>query len=141
MQLDFIITGTPKPQARPKFFRNKAGYMGTYSPKSDWFNIVYSEILKQKQEFYKDVRLKGEIEIHINFFMPIPSSLSNKKKKQLELSYHTKKPDIDNLIKAILDAINYTNLWEDDSHIWKIVSEKRYSACPQCVITIISSEV
>ena len=140
MQLDFIITGTPKPQSRPKFFRNRAGYMGTYSPKTDWFNIVYSEILKQKEEFYKGIKLKGEIEIHINFFMPIPSSLSNKKKKQLELNYHTKKPDIDNLIKAVLDAINYTNLWEDDSHIWKIVSEKRYSACPQCVITIITSE-
>ena len=140
MQLKFIIKGTPKPQSRPKFFRNKAGYMGTYSPKTDWFNIVYSEILKQKQEQYKDIKLKGEIRISIHFFMPIPSSLSNKKKQKMLYMPHIKKPDIDNLIKAVMDAINYTNLWEDDSHIWNIMSHKVYSDEPRCVITIISEE-
>ena len=137
MQLKFVIKGTPKPQARPKFFRNKAGYMGTYSPKTDWFNIVYSEILKQKEEKYKDIKLKGAIKIAIHFFMPIPSSISNKKKQQLQYMPHTKKPDIDNLIKAVMDAINYTNLWEDDSHIWCLMSSKTYSDEPQCQITII----
>ena len=136
MVLDFNIIGTPKPQARPKFFRNKAGYMGTYSPKSDWFNIVYSEILKQKQEKYKDIKLKGAIEIALRFYMPIPSSISNKKKQQLIYAPHTKKPDIDNLVKAVLDAINYTNLWEDDSHIYKITTFKVYNETPQCKITI-----
>ena len=34
---------------------------------------------------------------------------------------HRQKPDIDNLIKALLDA-----LYADDSHVWKITAEKRW---------------
>lgn len=140
MKLDFIITGTPKPQARPKFFRNKAGYMGTYSPKSDWFNIVYTETLKKKQELLGDKKLCGMINIRLDFYLPIPSSFSNKKKIMMEFQPVTKKPDIDNLVKAVMDAINYTNLWEDDSRIWKIESSKVYSKEPRCYIRIETSE-
>lgn len=136
MKLDYIVTGTPKPQSRPRFFRNKAGYMGTFSPKTDWFNIVYAETLKQKQEMLNDRKLNGAIRLRILFYMPIPSSFSNKKRIELENMPVTKKPDIDNLIKAVMDAINYTNLWEDDSHIVKIESEKLYSKEPRCQIQI-----
>lgn len=134
--IEYSVIGTPKPQSRPKFFRNRAGYMGTYSPKTDWFNIVYTETLKKKQEILGDIKLSGAIEIVLEFIMPIPTSISKKKQEQLKFKYHTKKPDIDNLIKAVLDAINYTNLWEDDRCIAKIVSSKIYGEEPQCRIVI-----
>jgi Holliday junction resolvase RusA-like endonuclease len=54
---------------------------------------------------------------HITFIIPFPKSYSKKKKKELDgKPYMVKKRnDIDNLQKALMDAI-----FEDDSHIWDI---------------------
>lgn len=135
MILEYLVIGTPKPQARPKFFRNRAGYMGTYSPKTDWFNIVYSETLKQKEFLDKsNEKLKGALSVDLYFYLPIPKSVS--KKQREKMFYVTKKPDIDNLVKAVLDAINYTNLWEDDSRIASLKAIKAYSDNPSCRIRI-----
>lgn len=140
MNLDYMVIGTPKPQSRPRFFRNKAGYMGTYSPKTDWFNLVYSETLKQKQKYLPNKKLDKALRVELIFFMPIPQSLSKKKKEKLEHSSVAKKPDIDNLVKAVMDAINYTNLWEDDSQISSLEAIKIYSKEPRCRITITEIE-
>lgn len=135
MILEYLVIGTPKPQSRPRFFRNKAGYMGTYSPKSDWFNIVYAETLKQKQFLENSSeKLKGALSVELYFYLPIPKSTS--KKQREKMFYVTKKPDIDNLAKAVLDAINYTNLWEDDSNIASLKAVKAYSDNPSCRIRI-----
>lgn len=132
MELNYTVVGIPKPQARPRFFKNKGGYMGTYSPKTDWFNLVYTETLKQKNLLKN--KLTGALEVILVFAMPIPKSIS--KKKRLGLHYVTKKPDIDNLAKAVMDAINYACIWEDDSQVAHLDVCKIYSDEPRCMITI-----
>ena len=47
----------------------------------------------------------------------------------------TKKPDSDNIIKIILDALNGV-CYHDDSQICKIYFEKKYSEIPKVEITI-----
>lgn len=39
------------------------------------------------------------------FFIPMPNSWSEKKKKSFEGKPHQSRPDIDNLLKAIMDAL------------------------------------
>jgi Holliday junction resolvase RusA-like endonuclease len=63
-------------------------------------------------DFKKElIRLFGENEItikdtlHIEFHIPMPESWSKKKKYEKQKDWHDQKPDIDNLIKAVLDAI------------------------------------
>ena len=46
------------------------------------------------------------------FHIPMPQSWSKKKRKEMEWQPHTQKPDIDNLLKAVMDA-----LFQDDAHI------------------------
>ena len=41
----------------------------------------------------------------------------------------TKKPDIDNMQKAVLDALNGL-AWDDDSQIVKVTAEKEYAVNP-----------
>ena len=54
---------------------------------------------------------------HITFIIPFPVSYSKRKKKKLNGKPHfvKKRNDIDNLQKALMDAI-----FDDDSHIWDI---------------------
>ncbi len=67
--------------------------------------------------FADEVRLSKivipESGLHITFVLPMPDSWSKKKQDRMEGEAHQQKPDLDNLIKALLDA-----LFHDDSHIW-----------------------
>lgn len=132
MEIQYKVVGIPKPQARPKFFRNKAGFTGTYSPKTDWFGLVYGETLKQKNLLKN--RLSGALCVVLRFGMPIPKSIS--KKKRANLYFVTKKPDVDNLAKAVMDAINNAGIWEDDSQVAVLEVSKTYSDEPGCNIII-----
>jgi Holliday junction resolvase RusA-like endonuclease len=50
---------------------------------------------------------------HIIFRIEMPRSWSEKKKKAMDGQPHQQTPDVDNLLKALLDAI-----YKNDSHIW-----------------------
>lgn len=136
MELQYTVIGIAKPQARPKVFhrtlKNGKNFVSTYSPKTDWFGLVYTESLKQKNLLKN--RLSGALRLNLLFCMPIPKSISKKKKEKL--FYVSKRPDIDNLAKAVMDAINQVGLWEDDSQIAVLEVSKIYAEEPRCVIYI-----
>lgn len=60
--------------------------------------------------------------LEIVFLVPMPASWSKKKKERENKMPVKTKPDIDNYVKAFLDA-----LLVEDGHIWKIIAEKRYA--------------
>lgn len=67
--------------------------------------------------FADELRLKVGKGFDVNYYeivftMPMPESWSKKKKKEMDGTCHVQKPDIDNLLKSVLDA-----LYGDDSHI------------------------
>lgn len=59
------------------------------------------------------------------FHMPMPASWSKSKRAELEGEPHCQTPDLDNLVKALLDAV-----LTDDAHVWRIQAEKRWSSMP-----------
>ena len=68
--------------------------------------------------------------------MPVPCSLSKPKKKALLAGfYHLKRPDVDNLLKLVCDALNGV-AWKDDSDIASIFAVKGYSEHPRTEIEI-----
>lgn len=56
---------------------------------------------------------------HIIFCVQMPKSWSVKKKKSMFDTPHQQKPDIDNFLKAIFDAV-----FDDDCHIWDMHQSK-----------------
>lgn len=77
------------------------------------------------RQFKDEVRLLGvkvpESDYHITFYIPMPQSWSEKKKRSWNGTPHQQRPDKDNLEKALLDA-----LFSDDSHIWDGRVTKRW---------------
>ena len=49
--------------------------------------------------------------------------------------YKRTKPDIDNLIKTVLDAAN-DHLWKDDNQIVEIHSFKQYAEEPKIILEV-----
>lgn len=58
--------------------------------------------------------------MNITWHIPIPKSLSLKKQKEMVGKPHEKRPDLDNYLKALLDA-----LFKEDSCIWYLGSLKK----------------
>lgn len=65
----------------------------------------------------------------VTFYMPMPTSWSQKKKDRMNGAIHKSKPDIDNLIKGYFDSLNKI-AWKDDNQVYEVHSRKVYSFNP-----------
>lgn len=72
---------------------------------------------------------KNPVAVYITFFMPIPNSWSKRKKKLAPSVRHTKKPDIDNMVKGLFDSLNGI-IWKDDNQVVICQAEKVYHHSP-----------
>ena len=79
------------------------------------------------------------VRVRLEYWMPIPKSYSKKRHGELIGSAHTKKPDLDNLIKT-LDALNGV-VWVDDSQIVDIRAQKMYGENAYTVIEVTTNDV
>ena len=81
--------------------------------------------------------IQGPLEMNVDFIFPIPQRMS-KKARSAALAgetYPTKKPDIDNLLKAIMDAFNGV-LYNDDKQVVMVTMRKIYGEREGAVITL-----
>lgn len=60
----------------------------------------------------------GPVYLEIDFFLPRP--------KKPKFNHPAVKPDIDNYLKAIMDALNGI-FWNDDSQICYLIATKKYA--------------
>jgi Holliday junction resolvase RusA-like endonuclease len=112
----FFIPGIPKPQSRPKFAR-MGKFVRTYSPKTDWFGLVYMQGLQNKPSEAYDTPLK----LMLQFVLPKPKSAPKGKQ------WPSVRPDIDNYEKAVLDALTQAGMWTDDGLICEMFTSKVYA--------------
>ena len=77
--------------------------------------------------------------IKLVFRMPIAKSVTKAKMKAIlnHEVHHTKKPDVDNLCKAVLDAMNGIIL-KDDSQVYGLQAYKWYSQSPGIYMELIT---
>ena len=136
MKVSFTVPGVPVAKGRPKFSR-QGNFVKTYTPEKTanyetLVRFLYCEKAKGKQ-FPADMQLK----ITIKAYLPIPKSTS--KKKQADMASGVirpiKRPDTDNIVKAVLDGLN-TVAFHDDSQVVEIVAGKWYSTEPRTEIVI-----
>ena len=74
----------------------------------------------------------GPVAVDITAFYPFSSSYPKKKQEQIRPGARpTKKPDLDNIAKIILDALNHV-AWQDDKQVVCMILTKNYAAVP-CV--------
>lgn len=133
-QLFFTFDIEPTPQLRPRASA-RGGRVRVYDPPKvhQFKNLLHGLALTQ----YKRPPLMGALEVDLIFYRPVQRSLS-KTESARRLSNESKpivKPDVDNYVKATLDALTGV-LWHDDSQIVKLVSEKRYGETGKIIISV-----
>jgi len=120
-KIKFVIMGTPVAKGRPRLSR-----YGTYTPKmtKDYEALVIESYRSQVKNGYTE----EPIEIDLLFCFEIPKSYSKKRRLDIQSGKekYTKKPDIDNLIKSILDGLNGV-AFKDDNQVINVTAKKVYS--------------
>lgn len=87
---------------------------------------------------YPDFKpIETRVKVTIIAYFDIPKSTSKKKEAEMlaEIISPTKKPDIDNVIKIILDAMN-NFAFRDDTQVTKLEIEKKYAKTPKIYVKI-----
>lgn len=89
------------------------------------------------REYPHFIPLEERIKVTIIAYFSIPKSTSKKKQMKMlsENISPTKKPDIDNITKIVLDAMNKF-AFKDDTQVTKLEVEKKYSENPKICIKI-----
>ena len=72
--------------------------------------------------------LMGAVTLEFRAVFPPPRSASKKAREAMlrGTEPHTKKPDLDNLVKQLKDAMTRLQFWCDDRQVVRISCEKRY---------------
>ncbi|KTW23083.1 RusA family crossover junction endodeoxyribonuclease [Streptomyces sp. ID05-04B] len=116
--------GSPRPR-----FRNAGRFVQTYMPTSYTKHKAY--IQEQMPKLLTDKNLK----VSLYFYFEPPKSWSKKRKLIALGTYKRTKPDVDNLIKTVLDAAN-NHVWQDDNQVVHIDSYKMYAEESKIVMVI-----
>lgn len=128
-EINMTLHMEPVAKGRPKFAR-RGKFMTAYTPAK----TVKAEnnILAQALPHRPATPFQSRVNVGLKFFMTIPMSMSKRERvlADQEAMIHTKKPDLDNLEKTILDALNGV-FYRDDSIIWSVTKEKLYSPRPR----------
>lgn len=134
MRINFTVMGEPKGKGRPRFCRN-TGHAITPKDTVNYETLVKMEYTQACGElmFPDDAML----DMRIKAYYSIPKSAS-KKRHAAMLSGDirpTKKPDMDNVIKIIADALNKI-AYRDDTQIVDCQVRKFYSEKPRVEVMI-----
>lgn len=133
----FTVPGAPKGKARARTVRGIGGNSFSYTPEQ---TVLYENLIKccYRQEANNMIFNDGQaLKVTIIAYYPIVKSTSKKKKQQMldDLMFPTKKPDIDNIAKSILDALNKL-AYRDDTQVVTLHMEKHYADEPRVEVEI-----
>lgn len=123
----FEVLGKPIAKKRPRVYRDEDGNSWGVNPHREAEQDFGWEVKSQSPTCYKS----GALTMEVVFILPIPKKYS----KMQNLPLPTGKPDVDNLLKFVLDSCNGI-LYKDDAQVVDLHGIKRYGKEPKTIIKI-----
>lgn len=125
--LEFTLEILPRPQGRPRVF-GKFAVDPSKKDKESFLALAY--------QYKPTVPIDNPIAIELVFTMPRPKNHYNKKGLKPDAPmYHSSRPDIDNLEKLVMDALNGV-FYRDDALVCRKESLKQYGETPSTLVRI-----
>lgn len=127
MRVEFTVYGVPLPKARPRVVRLPNGKIQTFTPDRTkaWEESIQGQALQHRPEKL----FEGALLLTLGFHLMRPKSAPKKRR------YPDRRPDLDNLTKAVKDALNGV-VWRDDAQIVAMLVYKQYGDPPRVEICV-----
>lgn len=122
--MEFIVEGNPQGKARPRFSQ-KSGTVYTPAKTARYERLIRKAFLAAGGKVIPSDCYVGII---VDAYFQIPKSYTKGKRLacQHNINRPAKKPDIDNTLKVVLDALNKA-AYEDDKQVVEVSCRKWYS--------------
>lgn len=120
-RVTFQVIGIAQPKGSTRAFLPKGWtrpIVTTDNPKSKGWQQLVAE---QAQTIARDGLLVGPVVLTVTFHLPRPQSLPKR------VVHHTKKPDLDKLVRSTKDALKGV-LYGDDAQVVDLHARKTYAA-------------
>jgi len=123
--IEFDVHAVPVAQPRQRSaFVN--GQVRNYTPTKHPVNAFKASCREAASAVYDGPPLRDPLRLTLTFVMPRPRQMMWKTKPMPRVS-HAKRPDLDNLAKAVKDALSKL-VWHDDSQIAQLDATKVIAA-------------
>lgn len=124
MIYEFLVPGPITGKARPRM-NTRTGKAYTPSKTKNYEYEIKQWFVHKYPNFQT---LETRLKIQIIAYYDVPKSTSKKQAEKMEkqIISPTKKPDIDNIAKIVLDALNKL-AYKDDTQVTKLELEKVYA--------------
>jgi len=134
--VSFFVPGHPQGKGRPRIGKVGPHARSMFTPQK---TAAYEGLIALAGQAAMAGRepITGAVAVVLDICLEVPASWS-KKKAAAALAgreHPTKKPDIDNVEKAIFDGLNGV-AWVDDVQVVDVVKRKRYGALPGVQVDI-----
>lgn len=131
-QIRFFVQGQPRGKGRPRHMKN--GHVYTDQKTRDYENLIWTackSAMKGVQPF------EHAAQVTIRAVMKVPASASKRAKTAMlcGMAKPESKPDLDNIIKAVLDGCNGV-AFRDDKQVVSIRASKEYGETPGVEVII-----
>ena len=124
--ISFHIPAVPVPQPRPRA-TVFAGHAHVYEAGSEHSVHAFKATCRHAaRAAYSGPPLEGPLTLTLEFVLPRPQAMRWKSKPMPRVA-HAKKPDIDNLVKSLLDSLGGL-VWLDDAQIAELTVRKYVAA-------------
>lgn len=110
--INLVLNVEPVPQGRPRFSRKGWAYTPEITRR------FQRAVAFEAKALHPGERLDGPLRVGLTFYL--------KKPKSNKQAFPSLRPDLDNLVKAVADALNGV-LWVDDAQIVDMVASKRWA--------------
>mgnify|MGYP003987240795 FL=1 len=116
------IPAEPIAQGRPRL-SSRGGFARAYDPPKSrsWKAFVADYAERAMKKAGLETPMDGPIIVRIRFGFPLPKSQHRKTPKPM--MWHMKRPDLDNLYKGVIDAMEGI-VYHRDSEIVKVIMDK-----------------
>lgn len=133
MRYEFEVIGKIVGKERPRV-NMYSGMVYTPGKTKDYETLIQQSFKIKYKNF---MQLEGRISVEIIAYLAIPKSAKKSEIPKMlnnEIS-PTKKPDVDNITKSVLDAMN-NFVFKDDNQVSKVAVEKRYGNVEKIVVKV-----
>lgn len=132
-EISFFVPGKPQGKARARTVRMPNGFTRSFTPDK---TVLYENLIKScfmeaesrhGSKFSLEAGTPVEMELTACFKPPVSQSLKKQRMMLLNEIQPLKKPDMDNIVKVVADALNGL-AYHDDTQICVLTARKTYQS-------------
>lgn len=126
--IEFAVHGAPITQGNHRVSRSGYMYDAAGAALRDW----RSQVAWCARLAARSTKLEGAVSVELDFRIARP--------KRPRSTRPITRPDVDKLVRALLDALTSAGVWNDDGQVVRLLATKVYAEAPGVTVRIAQIE-